>query len=626
MIIASARLAAGLAALPLLATAQDFSSSPPPPQGPAALAPVVVTATRTPRTLESSPAATLVIDRAQIEQSQAADVAQLLQEYAGLEVARTGGPGQPASLFVRGANSNHVIVLIDGVRLNDATSGLPPLADLSPELLERIEVIEGPRAALYGPDAIGGVVNLITRAPGPAGLSANVGGGAYATSWGGLAGRDQGEIAGLPWAVALAGQQYHSSGFPTFAGSQIDSAYRNRSLSGRGELALGGLALEARAYDAQGQTQYQNLAFDANFNFAGFTPAAEDFHRQVLAVEARAQPLAGWHSNLTASRSLDQLAQLQPDATGLPPGFVRTIRPELDWHNVLTLGAYQRLSFGARAARERVDALSFGSRIGYAQDRDYGYLQDELSFGAHQAVLAANYLHDAAFGERLDWNAEYGYALRTGTRLLISAGTAFHTPTANDRFGFGGNPNLKPEKARNYELALRQRIALAQHAELRLFRTQVRDLIQYLGAVNRVENVASAKSEGLQLSWDYSAGQWQARVDGLWQNPRNEQTSTQLLRRARLVGSAHVAREFGRYRLGASFYSTRRRADVAALDGAPTTDGGYGVLNLEAGVRLTGALSLDARLDNVLNKHYQTAAGYNQPGSAVYATLRYRLP
>jgi len=620
-----ARWAPGLAALPLLATAQDLSPSWP-PQTAAVLAPVTVTATRTPRALEDSPAATLVIDRAQIERSQATDVAQILQEYAGLEVVRTGGPGQPATLFVRGANSNHVIVLIDGVRLNDATSGLPPLADLSPELLERIEVIEGPRAALYGPDAIGGVVNLITRAPGPARVSANVGGGNYDTTYGGLAARDQGTVAGLPWGLALAGQQAHSSGFPTFQGSDLDSAYRNRSLSGRGALAIGGFTLEARAYDTQGQTQYQNLAFDSNFDFAGFTPAAEDFHHQVLALEVGARLLSNWRSSLTASRSLDRLAQLQADAAGLPPGFVRTIRPELDWHNVLTLDPHQRLSFGARAARERVDALSFGSRIAYAQDRDYGVLQDELFFGPHQAVLAVNYLHDAAFGERFDWNAEYGYALTATTRLLASAGTAFHTPTANDRFGFGGNPDLKPEKARNYELAVRQRFGLAQHAELRLFRTEVRDLIQYLGAVNRVENVSRAQSEGVQLSWEYLANGWQARLDGLWQNPRNLDAHAQLLRRARLAGSAQLSRTFGRYRVGASFYSTTHRPDVGAIDGAPTTDGGYGLLSLGAGVRLTRALSLDARLDNALDKHYQTAAGYNQPGSALYATLRYALP
>lgn len=613
------KLVAAFVTASVIVPAVGFAAAP--DQQVAALDPVTVTATRTPVLESDALAPTIVIDRAEIERSQATDVAGILNRYAGLEVTRLGGPGQPASLFIRGGNSNYTVVLIDGVRINDATSGLAPLADISPEMIQRIEVIEGPRAALYGADAIGGVVNIITRQPGPAQLDASLGGGSYNTVSGGAVLRDRGSVGGHAWGAVFDAQQQHSGGFPVYAGSSDASAYRNRTLNGRGTLDLGGVKLQVRGWDASGNTQYQNLGFaPPSFSFSGFSPVAEDFHHQILALEARSQLTSNWYSSLTFSRSLDQLEQNQSD------DFLRTIRPELDWHNVVTVDAHNRVSLGVRANRERVDALSFGSVIHEAKDNDYGYLQDELTYGRHHGVLAVNYLHDGAFGERFDWSAEYGYDLFPHTRLIATAGTAFHTPTANDRFGFGGNPDLKPEKARNYELAVRQQIGAHQQAELRLFRTDVRDLIQYVGALNQVRNVDSARSDGVQISWRYADADWDAHVNAIWQNPRDRSQHKRLLRRARLIGSAQVNRHLGRFEIGAGVYSSTQRADVGGISGAPTTDGGYAVFDLTAGVRLTPRLRLNARLENAFNHQYQTANGFNQPGSAVYATLRYSMP
>lgn len=621
-------LLAALAAIPVVA----FSADPPATdQQVAALDPVTVTATRTPVPESDALAATVVIDRAEIERSQATDVAGILQQYAGLEISRSGGPGQPASLFVRGGNSNYTVLLIDGVRIDDATTGAPPLADISSEMIERIEVIEGPRAALYGADALGGVVNIITRQPGPAALDVSLGGGSYDTASAGAALRDQGMVGGHAWGAVFDVQQQHSGGFPTFQGASQSSAYRNRTLNGRGTLALGPVSLEVRAWDTQGNTQYLNTDFPPpNFTFAGFSPAASDFHDQILALEARATPLENWQSSLTFSRSLYQLDQAQVDPGTTQAGFARVIRPELDWHNVLGLDAHNRLSFGARANRERVDALSYGAAYQQVKDSDYGYLQDEATYGRNHGVAAVNYLHDGQFGERFDWNAEYGYDLFAHTRLIASAGTAFRTPTASELYypNFS-NPDLKPEKARNYEVAVRQQITPQQSAQLRLFRTDVRDYVAFFPGPNFSsvpQNVQSVRLEGVQATWRYTDADWDARVDGIWQDPRNRSTDQRLLRRARLIGSAQVDRRFGRFNVGGSVYSSSQRSDVGAISGATVSDGGYALFSINAGVRLTSRLRLDARLDNAFNHHYQTAAGYNQPGSAVYATLRYDMP
>jgi len=608
----------GLALAPAFAFAADPVASS---STDADLQGVVVTATRTPVTQADSLAQTILIDRSEIERSQATDVAQILQQYAGLDVSRTGGPGQPASLFIRGGNSNYTLVLIDGVRVNDGSDGAAALANVTPEMIERIEVVEGPRSSLYGSDAVGGVINIITRRPGPAQLDASVSGGSFGTTQGGAAFRDAGTVDGHPWGVALGAQQQYVGGFPTYNGGDLDANYRNRTLNGTANIQLGGIKLEARAWNANGYVKYLNPNYDSNFNFDGtFSPADENFLNSIYALQASTHFTDNWASDLTLSRGEDDLHQRQA------ADFVRTIRPQADWHNVLGLDEHNRLSFGAIASREHVDALSFGNVIDQAVDNDYAYLQDELNYWRNHAVLAVNYTHDSTFGERFNWNAEYGFDLTGSTKLIAAAGSAFRAPTANDRYGFGGNPDLQPEKARNYELGLKQQFGTHQAVDLRLFRTDVRDLIEALAPLYTAFNVADSRSDGVQLNWNYADENWTARVGGIAQNPRNLDTDSVLLRRARLSANALLQRHIGRYDIGANFYTSGRRQDVGGVSGAPITDGGYGLLGLNAGVRLTRDLRFELRGDNVLNHHYYTANGYNQAGSAVYATLRYALP
>ena len=587
----------------------------------AELGPVVITAARAPQSVSDIGAATIVIDRAQIERAQASDMADLLSREAGLEIGRSGGPGQQASLFVRGGNSNYTLVLIDGVRMNEGALGLPALNNISPEMVERVEVIEGPRAALYGADALSGVINIITRKAGPAQLDAELGGGSFGTVRGGGALRGQGKLDGHAWGAALSAQQERSDGLPTFTGDGDDRGYRNRSVAGRLSFDAGPVQFEARGWDAGGNTQYSNTVFDQNFNFTGFAPRDHDFHNQTLALEASAHPLAGWTSQLTLSRGEDRLTEHQSS------DYVRTVRPGADWHNMVEAGAHNRLSFGVLGYRERVDASSFGSPINESRTNVYGYVQDEAHYGAHRLLGAVSYLSDSHFGERFNWNAEYGYQLFEATRLIAAGGSAFHAPTADDRYsGFGGDPNLKPEKALSYEVAVRQQISVGQKAELRLFRTDVRDLIAFTPPNFTAVNVQHTRSEGVQIGWSYVDANWTARANGIWQDPRNRDTHSQLLRRSRLSASGEVVRQLGRYELGAALRSQSMRHDLGATDFAPTTDGGYALFDLSAGVRLTRELRLDLRVNNVLNHHYQTVAGYNQPGTAAFASLRYALP
>src|SRR5271165_5026616 len=318
---------------------------------------VVVTATRVaePASLALEPV--LVIDRAELEDSVAIDLGDVLRYHAGFDIGRNGGPGQPLSLFIRGTNSDQSIVMIDGVRVNSGTQALAPLMNLSPESFESIEIVEGPRSTIYGTDAIGGVVNLITRTGGASGADLMLGYGRYGT--GEFAADGNYTSAGSSLQAALTGQQ--SAGFPTYAADTLDSGYKNLSGTAAFTTQLGGMELGARYYQASGATQYANALYNTDFTaFAGFTPLNEHFINSLFAVHASGDLTDAWHTRLTWSRIVDDLRQRQDDpcAASAVGDFDYTSRQTIDWQNDLKLSAAdltQVITFGAIIADEQTN-------------------------------------------------------------------------------------------------------------------------------------------------------------------------------------------------------------------------------------------------------------------------------
>lgn len=619
---------AALVAAPGFAVA----ASPEVPNPATELDPVVVTATRTPERQSQTLASTIVIDRREIEQMQPNDLADLLRFNAGIDIARTGGPGQTASVFIRGGESNHTLVLIDGVRVNPGTSGGAALQNLSPDLIERIEIVKGPRSTLYGSDAIAGVINVITRRPTPQEkINASVGGGRYGTvdeaaSYANSVGR---------YGFVAQTEQQRSDGLPTCVGAADRAKFRNNTVTLKGTADFETVDVEARAWNAQGKTDY--LDFCGPF---GENPTSQEFRNQVLALAATTHLLPIWDSTLTLSRGEDRIRQYAGDlaATPVQADFVRTLRPGLDWQNTVRLDSDFRLVAGAEGYQERVDALSFGSRIDQNTESYRGYLQGQFDQGRHHALLAGSALHHSAFGTRGTYNAEYGFDVLIDaayrTTLLASTGTGFRAPDATDRYGFGGNPDLRPERARNYEAGIRTLFGRNQSVELRAFRNTVTDLISVqfdpsndptVDFGYRAVNVDRARNEGLELSYVYTDARWSGRLSGIAQNPVDRSTGTLLNRRARNTVSASLTRQLGRFFVGVDTLATSRRNDVDAISGATTTDGGYVLVNLDAGVRLDRRWQLALRLENALDRDYALASGYSTMGSALYGTLRLAL-
>ena len=592
---------------------------------------IIVTATRVPERADQSLEPIVVIDRAALEDSLAVDVGDLLRFHAGIDIDRTGGPGQPLSLFIRGANSDQSIVMIDGVRINSGTQELAPLTNLSPELFERIEIVKGPRSAIYGTDAIGGVVNLITRADGPSAADVMLDYGRYGTGEFAVDGRYTASATSVQ--AALTGQQ--SAGFPTYAAETVDSGYKNLTGTAAITTHVGGFELGARYYQATGATQYANAVYNADFTaFQSFTPLSEDFSNSLLAAHASGDLTDLWHTRITLSRVVDDLRQQQPDpyVTDNASDFDYTSRETIDWQNDVKIDSgwlKQTVTFGAIVYNEHTDSLSYGTGYTIDTHAQTYYLQDQLEVGRNRLLLATGVAHYPEFGDHQTWNAEYGYSLTTDTLLTMSAGTAFRAPSATDRFGFGGNPELLPESSRNFEVGIKSRIVANQQVTFAAFQDTIDDLIIFVNDPTNLlyggenENVDRARIRGLEASWELHADPWSVSAEASLQDPRDLVDGTPLLRRTKHSFTLSGARAIGRGEVGVDLLLSGPRPDIDVVTGNPVQDGGYLLAGLRAKLNLTPAWSVTARLDNALNRHYELANGYNTAARSASIATRY---
>jgi vitamin B12 transporter len=583
---------------------------------PVELDPVVVTATRTAARESETLAAITVISRDDIERAQAADVAELLRFVAGVEIARAGGPGQQAAAFIRGGNSQHTLVLLDGVRLNPTTQGAA-LQAVGTDMIERIEIVRGPRSTLYGSDAMGGVVQIITRRPAGAAFDAQARYGSYetgeASATAGFGGPDAG--------ARVHAARLDSRGYAPHSDSADERRHHNTTLDARGDWRLGGVTLEAGAWSAQGRSEYLEDSDPFCFPCVYDDPAALDFRNRALSAGARWAPREELEAALRVEHALDQNQVVEGAFAGARTRNERTLAR---WQGTRTLpGA--RLVLGLEHAHERTVA----GGVAESRDASAASVSAELWRGRHRALLAGSLLEHDAFGSEPLWNVEYGYALGA-TRWSLGTGTGFRAPNAIERFfpGFG-NPDLAPERARSYEAGVRRRFGRAQ-LELRAFRTDYEDLIEFDPSTFLAGNVGRARNEGLEL-----AGRWPLgaattlRLGAVLQDPRecapDCDDGARLVRRAKRTATLQLATRHGAADYGLDLLAAGPRADFDSGDFSPERLPGYALLGLAAGRELGGGWSLRARIDNALDQRYETVEGYRQPARAASLTLRWSL-
>jgi len=578
--------------------------------GPAALCaaetlePMVVTATGYAANPAEMPASMEVITRDEIENSVAVDLADLLRFRTGLEIGRNGGPGQATSLFIRGTESDHALVMIDGVPIQSGSVGSAAIQHIDPRNIERIEIYKGPRSTLWGSGAIGGVINLITRRGGEGadwGGSLELGENdttraAAHTSWNGD---------GKRLSASVSHQQ--TDGFPPLENSKIDRSYRNTSFDLAAGFDAGIHSFDLAHWQAQGNNEY--------LDFFG-TPLDQDFLNSRSSLGWRARFTDRWESLVEVTHVRDHIDQNQSSDS------VHTDRTEIRWQNEITLNGSDRLLLGYQHSRESVEAVGGWTPYDIDSTIQETWAQYDLDRGAHRLVAGARYLDHEDAGSKPTWSLNYGYRLSDDTRLFASVATAFRVPSANERYGFGGNPDLKPEESTSYELGLRHTLAPGHELSASLYRNDLENMIQWVPTgpwTGYNQNVAQARIDGLELNYDFRGEALDLHLGGNWQNPKDRDTGDRLLRRARYSLNARVGYTLDHWRLGADLLHSGNRMDF----GGVTLDS-YTLVNLDASYRFTPEWQLFAKLENAFDENYQLASGYNTAGRTAYLGIRYR--
>jgi len=591
-----------------------------------ALEEIVVTATRQQRRAEDSLASVEVISREDIERAGHSSLVELLQATPGVQVTANGGPGSNSSVYIRGSEARHTLLLVDGVRIGSASSGTATFEAIPLAMIERIEILRGPASALYGSEAIGGVVQIFTRR-GQRGFQpeVSVGYGTDNTFKG--AATLAGGVDRLRYSLSAGKERsdgYNSKRDPAYWRSGSRTSYWADDDGYRSDMASGSLSIGFRERDELGfnfthvdtRTWYDASALSYYDSYL-------DKKASTLGAHLRNQFTQAWTSTLRVSQSEDKLTTRSSAAA---PSRTQTLQDQLSWQNDVDLPIGRLL-----LAYEHVETRLDSTTVYRENERRVNSLLAGWTADIDVHHLQINLRHDdnSQFGAKTTGLLAYGYDLSSDWRLHGSVATAFNAPTFNQLYwpmtsptSYYGNPDLKPEEALNRELGLRWSRG-GHMVELTYFDNRVKNLITNNpdpAQSGQQVNIGAARLKGAELGYTLAVGDFRLGAGASFLNAKDEDTGLRLSRRAARSGFLRLSQTVDRFDWGFELNGSGRRYD----NSANTVElHGYGIANAYAGYRLGSDWKLELRANNLLDKEYELARGYRTPGSSVFLSVRY---
>jgi vitamin B12 transporter len=598
---------------------------------------VVVSATRIPTPELQVASSVTVITSDDIAARQEQTLPDVLKDVPGLNLVQSGGPGGQTTVFMRGTNTNHTKVLVDGIDVSDPSSANATFdfGQFLTQDIERIEVLRGPQSGLYGSDAIGGVISITTKSGnGPAQFTASAEGGSFNTF--NQAGSVSGSSDQFHYAANI--EHLHSGSTPITPLDLLEPGegrnndyYDNLSASiklGLDVTQYFDLGLVARYTEAHLRFTGQDYS-----NFPLTFPAAQQSESDTNQVYARATAhlvsLQGFlDQTLGVAFTRDRTAVADPSTGPLLDTGERT---KIDWQGALKFSKEEILLLGAEHARDEIsEPLSAADTI----NSGYAELQSQLTAGLSSAINA-RYDHNDLFGGKATYRIAPTYLVApSGTKLKASLGTGFKAPPLSELFQdfppfFFANPNLKPESSTGYDLGLEQPFAGdTVRAGVTYFHNRIRNLITTDVTGTTYANVGRATTDGIESFLSYRPVEnLILRADYTYTEATDDILDQELLRRPKHKGS-----------LNANWRATRVfSVDATVLTVSSWIDGnrdfsiprlqapGYTVVNLAASYDINSHFSLFARADNLLDRHYQNPVGFLQPSAGFFAGIRAKL-
>ena len=601
---------------------------------------VVVTATRQALRINEAIADITVLDKQDIQQaSPASTLGEFLARSSGIEFGRSGGPGAEESIYIRGTNSGHALILIDGVRVNSATYGGTALQMIPLAQIERVEILRGPASALYGSDAIGGVIQIFTKPSGDGPrftAQAGIGSGSlyetsvsHANQLGDFSYSVKAGSSGTQGINAIKSQNYpgYNQDHDGFYNNNVNisAAYRVTSA-----FDFGGGYFESRSsakYDAYKLDPMWNPV-EANRNYRMDHLVTGSY------AYANLNPVAVWKSTFRIDQGVDR-TESPESMIGDPISIFKTTQNQYTWQNDLKLPLGIML-FGLERLEQEVDSSkNYSAKSRSINAALAGW---NATIDRHSVQLNLRVDDNSQFGSHETWLAGYGYKISSAWQIAGSLGTAFKAPTMNDLYfpttpGVGGgNANLKPEESRNSEISLRYRQG-PQFARLTYFRNTIDNLIEWttdpITYYSTPANVGKARIQGLEFSAGTSIGQWLLSTNITLQDPKDLDTGEQLRRRAKSFGSLMATYISGPFKGGIEWKVVGHRYDDPDWQTRlnQVRMGGYSLTNLFAEYSLGKDWKVFTRIDNLFDKEYDVARSasmiYGTPGLSAFAGLRY---
>jgi len=611
---------------------------------------VVTSATKTPLPVSQVTSAVEVIKGEELEQKKIKTVFDALRLAQGVTAFSSGGPGSLANVRMRGAQSKHTLVVIDGTIVNSPTDGAFNFANLTAENIDRIEILRGAQSMLWGSDAVGGVINITTRrGSGTPTASAFVEYGSFATI------REGGSASGAkgPFDFAFSLSRWDTSNFSSVnyeRGAAERDAFHNWQGSGRIGYALpkdGRLELNLRWWNSD---VYRDSAFGTTrFDVFG----AKSTTRTLILSGIYEQPITNWwNQKLTLSqnneRQLDFSGTFQENLTtgAITPTFpfstdLEILNQRIEWQHNFQVGKPLLLTAGYQFREEQGDASGF-----FGSDQPNRLISSHAGFAQAQVnvedrlLLTAGVRQDSynVFGDATTYRVTGGYLFHeTGTKIRASYATGFRAPTLNDLFfQNANNPDLKPEKSQSMDVGIEQRL-LKDKLTLSAgyFWNRFRDLIQFVTSPTCPPatfgtcpvNIANSKSYGWELGFQYAVTK---NLD-----LRGQYTMTMTRNFPATGGDTRLARwPIDQASMGLSYrpieaarinvdyrYVGARNDDVANTPAMRS--GSFGVINLSASYDATKNVQVFGRIDNLLNQGYEEILSFGTPIRSVYGGVKF---
>ena len=570
----------------------------------------IVTASRYEQSQNDIIPSVTVIDREDILNLQANSIVDLLVLQQGIDVARSGGNGTQTSVFMRGTNSNHALVLIDGVRVSSSFTGSFAWENLPVSQIERVEIVRGTRVSYYGSDAIGGVINIITRKQDN--MYIRYTGGSFDShdfdiGYGNSTDKGQ-------YSIVIGSQK--TDGFSAtnannaFSYNPDNDGYENLSLNLNGSLNM-----------ANGKINFNYLETKSDIDFDSFYEVGNsDSSQRVIKLAWQGQILNGWNTEVALSHNKNSLTTKV---------FSNGFNSDRNTFDILL--------------NKRIDTNHIGLGVSYRQENselqnklvtalNYSNSRNNLgifanwqgSFANNIFSVSGRYDDNNVYGADTSADVSWAYKFSNSSLVNLSVGSAFHAPSLNELFSpyvnfqsFEGNPDLKPEESLNYEIAYKLPINESHSIAFNAFYYKIDNLIDYQGSTFKPVNVNKSTIKGLEVNYNLTVDDLKININATHQDANNDQTDTPLLRRPDNKINFSVDKFYNKFSIGSSVRYASKNYDFGTeLDG-------YTVIDLRAAYKLDDNWRMALKVENATDKEYQVINGYNTSPAAGYLTIEW---